>query len=122
MIEIRKCKFGRGIFATRDIEHGEVIERSPVIVIESESHISGTILEAYVFEWRGQKKDCAIALGVGSIFNHSWNPNVAYRPVLSKMEIHYKAARDISKGEQLFINYGYTPLTKKQIKKRMRKT
>lgn len=121
MIEIRKCKFGRGIFATRDIKKDEVVERSPVIVISPESHVHGTILETYVFQWTDRRKDCAVALGLGSIFNHSWNQNVSYRPDHKKLEIVYKAVRNIPKGEQLFINYGYTPLTKKQIQKRLRK-
>lgn len=32
MFEVKKSKYGRGIFATRDIKKGELIHAAPVIV------------------------------------------------------------------------------------------
>lgn len=68
---------GRGVFARRPIESGEVIETCPVLVLPSgsiEDFSAG--IGAYVFEW-GRGK-LALALGYGSLYNHSYRPNARY--------------------------------------------
>jgi SET domain-containing protein len=71
-------QYGRGIFAGQDIKAGELIEVSPVIIIQKEdweNYLKKTILYNYCFYWR---EDLALALGYGSLFNHSYDPNAKY--------------------------------------------
>lgn len=51
-----------------------------------------TILQHYLFSSRG---DYLLALGVGSLFNHSSKPNLDFRPQREQLLINYIAARDI---------------------------
>ncbi len=49
----------------------------------------------------------AVALGLGSLFNHSsLHQNVGWSRDLTGQCIVYKALRDIKVGEELCINYG----------------
>ena len=49
----------------------------------------------------------AVALGLGSLFNHSsLHQNVSWSRDLTGQCIVYKALRDIRAGEELCINYG----------------
>lgn len=103
-------KYGRGVYATRSIKTGEVVETSPVLTIDNweADRIGSTIFNRYVFEFNdGYKKGTALALGLGSLFNHSKNRNITYKNDLKNKTINFIATRDIKKGEQLFINYGY---------------
>lgn len=112
-LRVTPNEYGRGLYAARKIRKGEVVERSPVIVIPYHERVSGTTIEVYLFEWR--RDDRALALGLGSLFNHSGKrSNITYNPVHQTKEILFVALRDIRKGEQLFINYGYDPLEGKE--------
>ena len=49
----------------------------------------------------------AVALGLGSLFNHSsLNQNVGWSRDVAGQCIVYRALRDIKAGEELCINYG----------------
>lgn len=48
-----------------------------------------------------------LALGVGSLFNHSRQPNLDYRIDHDKLVINYFAVRDIKAEEELTIFYGH---------------
>ena len=95
---------GRGVFATEFIEKGTVFERVPVIVVPAEEVVikKGLTLQNYVFEWgRGT---VAIALGFGSIYNHSYTPNARYDDK-GRMTKIFTALRDIEAGEEITVNY-----------------
>lgn len=103
---------GRGVFANQDFRKGQLVEASEIIRIPRKQFDSiaqrnfATVLSLYVFKWtRGA---VAIALGNGSLFNHSDTPNISYKPHSKSGTIKFTATRSIKKGEQLFINYGYT--------------
>ena len=76
---------GRGVFAKRDIKKSEVIEKSPIIEVSPHdmANINGSILLTYFFYYGKNKKQSAIVLGFGSIYNHSYKPNISY-----KMKLH----------------------------------
>ena len=94
---------GLGVFATRDIRLDELIERCPILVLtKSEVLESGPLLPRYVFSW-GRGK-VALALGYGSIYNHSYEPNAYYEDRGRRCK-QYRALRDISAGEEITINY-----------------
>ena len=54
-----------------------------------------TILEHYLFSCKGEY---LLALGVGSLFNHSYRPCLDFRILRNQLIITYTAARDIQVG------------------------
>lgn len=111
MIEVRKSKYGRGMFATRDIHKGELIHEAPVIVSPSEEYkyLKKTIMMEYVFWWGKDNDECALALGYGSLFNHSYTPNALYKLNLRNKTIDFYAHTIIKAGEEILINYNGDP-------------
>ena len=97
---------GRGVIATVDVKAHDVIEVCPVVlfkVARGENHIC----EEYAFRW--DSKHIAIALGYGSLYNHSNKPNAYYdHNIRSKTLIVY-ALHDIPKGTEICFNYHGDP-------------
>jgi SET domain-containing protein len=109
-ITVRKIKGkGRGVFARRLIADGEIIERVPVIVVPAEqirdAHGQDDLLR-YVYEW-GQGT-VALALGYGSLYNHSYEPNARYEDLDGRTKL-FVALREIGAGEEITINYNGEP-------------
>jgi hypothetical protein len=109
-IEVKRIKGkGRGVFARRVIRAGEVIERVPVLVLPL-----GTVTESdgceslagYCFMW-GQGT-VALALGYGSLYNHSFRPNAKYEDI-GQMTKVFTALREIAPGEEVTVNYNGDP-------------
>jgi len=95
---------GRGVFTREKIREGSVIEKCPVILVAdglSDDKESG--LFDYCFDVGGTS---AIALGFGSLYNHSDEPNVEWTDVPRDLVIVFHALRDIDAGEELTIDYG----------------
>ncbi len=107
-IEVKQVRGkGRGVFARRPIEEGEVIETCPVLVLPAgsiEDFSEG--LGAYVFEW-GRGK-LALALGYGSLYNHSYQPNARYADLPDRTKL-FTAIRNIAAGEEITVNYNGEP-------------
>lgn len=99
---------GRGVFALADIKKNEVIEGCPVIIFNNEDDglVTQTILQYYVFEHT--KKTSLLALGFGSLYNHSLTPNARYEIEENELGsvLYFVAKRKILKGEEIYINYG----------------
>lgn len=105
-IELTQKK-GKAVFTDIEIEAGEVVEISPVIVMNGDDriHLDKTLLHDYIFEW-GEKKDkCCMALGFIPIYNHSYTSNCEYFMDFEEEIIFVKTVRTIKKGEELTINY-----------------
>ena len=102
---------GRGVFTNADIQEGAVIELCPVIVFgkKDRMQIDGTFLYEYYFEWGKRGNKGAIALGFGSIYNHSYQPNARYEPDFDLHVLEFIAIRDIAAGEEITTNYNYDP-------------
>ncbi|KAJ4482221.1 cytidine deaminase-like protein [Lentinula aciculospora] len=99
---------GRGVFASRKIQRNTVVEISPVLfcgVEEYENFGKSTVLDHYTFKWKDGRT--ALALGLGSLFNHSTSPNVSYTLDSHTDSIRYEAVRDIYPDEELCIFYGH---------------
>ena len=114
-IEVKQIKGkGRGVFARRLICDGEVIERVPVLVLpvgETRSDSGLTRMAVYFFEWgRGT---VAVALGYGSLYNHSYQPNARYDE--SGQTKVFRAIRDIAPGEEITVNYNGEPEDKTPV-------
>ena len=50
----------------------------------------------------------AVALGYGSLYNHSYQPNARYDDV-GRLTKVFSALRDIEPGEEITVNYNGKP-------------
>lgn len=98
---------GRGVFAKRIINKGELIEKSPFIEIPKSdpSNLKGSNLVMYFFYFGKDKERLALALGLGSLYNHSYKPNVGYKINAKDKVIEFTALRKIKKDEELTFDY-----------------
>ena len=98
---------GRGVFTSENLEKDIVIEISPVIVMSADERkiIDQTTLHDYIFEWGPQRKQCCMALGYVSVYNHSYKSNCEYVMDFDAGTITISTVRNINEGEELFINY-----------------
>ena len=64
---------GRGVFTSKVLNKGDVIEICPVIEVKYKDHqmLSGNILENYTFVWNTKKRSAGILLGFGSLSTSS---------------------------------------------------
>jgi len=117
LFKVKECKYGRGIFATRNISKGELIHVAPVIISPSNEYknLKKTIFVEYVFWWGENLEECALALGYGSLFNHSYTPNALYKLNLNQKTIDFYAHTDIKEGEEIMINYNGDPGNDKPV-------
>ncbi len=70
------------------------------------------MLSEYVFAWG--KKTVALALGYGSLYNHSYKPNARYEDDGQQTKV-YIAIKAISAGEEVTINYNGEPRNKSPL-------
>ncbi|KAJ2564289.1 hypothetical protein GGH12_002046 [Coemansia sp. RSA 1822] len=109
-LELRShAQRGRGVFTQQAIAKGTLIHISPVLVFsqaEYSEHGKHTCLDHYTYCWKGGT--FALALGLGSMFNHepSGLENVGFVRDMDQALIKYVALRDIPAGDELCICYG----------------
>ena len=98
---------GRGVFTTKPIAKGTVIEIAPVLVVDNiqRTKLEETLLYDYIFEWGDDHKSAAIGLGYVSIYNHAIEPNCSYDMDYEQETITIKTIKHIDIGQELFINY-----------------
>ncbi len=108
---------GRGIVATETILEGEIFERAPVIFCPANEYtfLGKTILDNYMYTWGKELEDLAVALGYGSLYNHSYHPNALYIKHIDDFIVEFVAQRKIEKGEEITINYGNASPSKKPV-------
>jgi SET domain-containing protein len=110
---------GRGVFARQDIPAGTLIERAPVILMpRSDLYLDPAGIQQtnaganqklelswYAFSWESITPDViGLALGYGSIYNHSFHPNASYTPIALDL-LDFRSLRPIAAGEEIFISY-----------------
>ena len=98
---------GRGVFAKKTIPGNTFIEISPVIVMSKADRqwLDKTLMHDYIFEWGTSKDKCCVALGLVSMYNHSYKSNCEYFMDFDNDTISVKTVKDIKKGTELTINY-----------------
>ncbi len=108
---------GRGVFAQKYFKKGEIIETCPVLVFPAEEveAFEFTRLYDYYFAWGADSKEAAIALGYGSLYNHSYTPNARYQKDFNNNLLKYICIRDIPKEEEITINYNCDPEDKTPV-------
>jgi SET domain-containing protein len=112
MIKVKNYKkMGRGLYSTKSIKKGTTFMTCETILLNKQDSklVDKTLLASYVYD-AGSGQSC-LALGLGSLYNHSSSENVEFNIVKfsGRVMIKYKALRDIKAGTQLFLNYGYEP-------------
>jgi len=93
---------GRGVFTSKYIKKGEIIEKSPIIIQDS-IDFKGTI-RSYLFSYNNDFKKSAVGFGYTSLYNHSDNYNAYWYTVDDY--IYIVALRDITENNEIFISYG----------------
>lgn len=98
---------GWGAFCTKKIPAKAVFSISPLLVLSGrEARImSESSLEAYWYQFG--TKGRALALGLGSIMNHSDEPNCSYHFSKRNKTLSFFALRDIPAHEELTHDYGW---------------
>lgn len=103
----RTPQMGWGVFTSENIEAVTIVEVAPVIIMSREERklLDQTRLHDYIFEWGEQKKQCCMALGYISLYNHSFLSNCEYEMDFEREQIIIKTVHFIKAGEELYINY-----------------
>ena len=99
---------GWGVFAKEDIMEGEVFEECPVLTLPIEKGEVTSLLIDYRFNWPQcvEYQEQVIALGNGSLYNHSENANAYWISNLENKTFQFISHREIKKGEEIFTWYG----------------
>lgn len=101
--EVRKVRgMGRGVFATKNIRKGAIVETCHVALIPYDRG-ELSVTHEYCFPWN--KTHVAISLGHGSLYNHSYEPNAYVIQDKRNLCMQIIAHKAIKAGEQVFINY-----------------
>ncbi len=84
---------------------GTTIELAHVILLSAADRkiIHETRLHDYYFQWDGDR--AAIALGLGSLYNHSSAANAEFELDYDFEQIKFKALRHINPGEEITTDY-----------------
>jgi uncharacterized protein len=102
---------GRAVFCAEDIPKGALIEICPILKIPANEVdiIHETELHDYYFVWGENNEEAALALGYGSLYNHSYKPNAEYIFDFDEEVIEVVAIRDIPAGKEITFNYHGDP-------------
>jgi hypothetical protein len=121
---------GRGVYVGEDLPSGRLIHVSPMLLFASPQTsrdegeekgedkqvksdrrgdggpccVEKDVLAHYTYTWDHQTQ--ALALGLGSMFNHSKHPNIGFVINKEKVIVSYTTLRDIRSHEELCISYG----------------
>lgn len=101
---------GRGIFANRSIEEGEIIEICPLIKLATPYKDLSIEVKHVCFDWAHLAQEDgvqALVLGYGSLYNHA-NPSNAKYSAEGGEYLVITAACKISADEQITINYNFS--------------
>ena len=96
-------KKGRGVYADELIIARKKIEICQLIIMKYDD-VAG-VLERYVFEFN--KKNVAVALGNGSLYNHSDEPNAQFFFDYQKKLLIFESLQTIKKGQEITVDYRY---------------
>ena len=98
---------GRSVYSAYPIQKGDLIEVCHVIELKAFELpiIHKTTLHDYYFLWGADQNACAIALGYGSLYNHSVNGNAEYILDFENKTIDFIALVNIEAGQEITVNY-----------------
>ncbi len=99
---------GRGVFATRPIDAGEIFCTNSLFRIPSQERefLDQTSLYDHYFEF---EDDAYIAFGAISFLNHEDDPAADFFLDIDTLTISLSARREIKPGDEISIHYGVEP-------------
>jgi len=103
---------GRGVYAARAIQEGEILDLAPVSIITAREAelLEQTPLAHHYFHWDGDEADelewrGAIAYGLVSLVNHAEDANAGVWQEYDRELLVLEALRPIAAGEEISIHY-----------------
>jgi len=103
-IQIRRSPVqGWGMFATEPLKKYELLEESPIIMVDPSELAQPKNLNRYFATIKDGR--LFIGLGSGVLYNHSLNPNVEWYLDGVNFTQNYYTLRDIEVDEELFSCY-----------------
>lgn len=98
----------RCVFATQKYNKDDLIEICEYIHIPQDqiAILKKTVLNDYRFGRNWENDDAMLLLGNGSLYNHSKTPTMQLY-IDNQKNVWFIATRDIDRGEELTIDYGY---------------
>lgn len=98
---------GRGVFARKPFEKGELVERAAMLYLPASqwNAIATTEIYHYAFSWGRDLEAAAVALGYGSLYNHASDPNAEFKRRIDDLQIEFRARRRIEVGQEISIDY-----------------
>jgi len=108
-LEVRKSLIhGKGVFATEDIQQGELLETCPYVILPIKKGELSDLFADYRFTWPNNTdwKYLVLPLGYGCIYNHSFDNNAHFISNEETDMFEFYARRDIRKGEEILTYYG----------------
>jgi len=108
---------GRGVYTRGAIKKNTVIEIAPVLILPPQERIwiDKSVLYDYYFLWGDDDLLTAICLGYGSVYNHSYQPNIVYEADYASEKITFITLKNIKAGEELVMNYNCDPDEQKRV-------
>lgn len=106
---------GRGVFATKNIQTGELIERCPLVplVLRSKQQTDPAIWSYCYTKPLCDCNECKtngflfyMVLGHGMVYNHQDNNNAEMKFDHKNLFVDIIANRDIENGKEVFVTYG----------------
>jgi hypothetical protein len=99
---------GRGVYASRRYDEGEVVEACPVIVFSGPFTSVPDEIRKLLFNWgflADARSTHCLALGYGSMYNHDNPANMRYEADAGHSLLRFIAVRPIAPHEELTVNY-----------------
>ncbi len=98
---------GRGVYTTIELNKGDLIEICPIIKFPQGQleHIDKSVLFDYYFLWEEDGYQGCVALGYGSIYNHSSEPNAIVIFDYTDSTIKIECSQKVNIGDELLIDY-----------------
>ena len=103
---------GWGVFISKEIKEGKLIEESPVAYKKQYGHMGEPMVPhpyQMSYEWTPTSHTWFIPTGYSTHFNHADKENVSMIIDYENDICRFYAKRDIKSNEELFINYNNKP-------------
>ena len=99
---------GWGVFATEDIEEGEIIEECLLLTLPIQKGEVSSLFLDYRFNYpqQGEWTEQVLGMGYASYYNHSNNANAYWRDHPTLKAFQFISNRKIFKYEEIFVFYG----------------
>ena len=100
-VYVDKCTYGLGVFANKDFNKGEIIEKGLMYRLVN---VDGNE-NPHLFTWSDDRTVWAGGSGCLPYYNHSSSPNIQKKGVLAEDRMDVVALRYIKRGEELVGTY-----------------